>query len=256
MLNLLLGRAGTGKTHALLEAIAAQCGRPQVLIVPEQHSHNMERQLCAMGGNQVSLHAEVLSFTRLASRVFSVYGGLAAPALDGGGRLLLLCAALKSVAPELKVYQRPSRKPAFLSGLLATVEELKTCCITPEHLWTAGVDAEGPEGDKLTDLSLIYGAYEALTARQGADPRDKLIRLAEVLAREDWAAGKDFYLDGFTDFTPQERQVLSALLARANSVTVALTCDHLEEDEGGAGIFSPARRTCLLYTSPSPRDCS
>ena len=243
MLKLLLGRAGTGKTHALLETIAAQCGRPQVLIVPEQHSHNMERQLCAMGGNQVSLHAEVLSFTRLASRVFSVYGGLAAPALDGGGRLLLLCAALKSVAPELKVYQRPSRKPAFLSGLLATVEELKTCCITPEHLWTAGVDAEGPEGDKLTDLSLIYGAYEALTARQGADPRDRLTRLAEVLAREDWAAGKDFYLDGFTDFTPQERQVISALLARANSVTVALTCDHLEEDEGGAGIFSPARRT-------------
>ena len=130
MLNLLLGRAGTGKTHALLEAIAAQCDRPQVLIVPEQHSHNMERQLCAMGGNQVSLHAEVLSFTSLASRVFSVYGGLAAPALDGGGRLLLLCAALKSVAPELKVYQRPSRKPAFLSGLLATVEELKTCCIS------------------------------------------------------------------------------------------------------------------------------
>ncbi len=216
MLKLLLGRAGTGKTHALLETIAAQCDRPQVLIVPEQHSHNMERQLCALGGNRVSLYAEVLSFTRLASRVFSVYGGLAAPALDGGGRLLLL---------------------------LATVEELKTCCITPEHLWTAGVDAEGPEGDKLTDLSLIYGAYEALTARQGADPRDKLTRLAEVLAKENWAAGKDFYLDGFTDFTPQERQVIGALLAKAGSVTVVLTCDHLEEDEGGAGIFSPARRT-------------
>ena len=29
MLKLLLGRAGTGKTHALLEAIAAQSGRPR-----------------------------------------------------------------------------------------------------------------------------------------------------------------------------------------------------------------------------------
>ena len=241
MLKLLLGRAGTGKTRALLEA-AARPGRPQVLIVPEQHSHDMERQLCAMGGSQVSLHAEVLSFTRLASRVFSVYGGLAAPALDGGGRLLLLCAALKSVAPELKVYQRPSRRPAFLSGLLATVEELKTCCVTPEQLWTAGTEAAGPEGEKLTDLSLIYGAYEALTARQGADPRDRLTRLAEVLAREDWAAGKDFWLDGFTDFTPQERRVIAALLSRANSVTVALTCDGLEETPGGE-IFAPARRT-------------
>ena len=82
-----------------------------------------------------------------------------------------------------------------------------------------------------------------MTARQGADPRDRLTRLAEALTREDWAAGKDFYLDAFTDFTPQERAVLSALLGKANSVTVALTCDKLEEDEGGAGIFSPARRT-------------
>ena len=66
--------------------MAAGDGRPQILIVPEQHSHSMERQLCAIGGSRVSLFAEVLSFTRLANRVFSVYGGLAAPALDGGGR--------------------------------------------------------------------------------------------------------------------------------------------------------------------------
>ena len=36
MLKLLLGRAGTGKTRALLEAMAAGDGRPQILIVPEQ----------------------------------------------------------------------------------------------------------------------------------------------------------------------------------------------------------------------------
>ena len=242
MLKLLLGRAGTGKTYAMLTAMGAAT-RPQVLIVPEQHSHDMERQLCAIGGNAVSLHAEVLSFTRLANRVFSAHGGLAAPTLDQGGRLLLLYTALKSVADQLKVYQRPSRKPAFLSSLLATVDELKSCCISPEQLWEAGSDTGGGEGDKLTDLSLIFGAYEALTAQRWADPRDKLTRLAEQLTRTKWAVGKDFYVDAFTDFTPQERQMLSALLDKGASVTVALTCDQLEEDEGGTGIFSPARRT-------------
>ena len=182
MLKLLLGRSGSGKTRAMLETMAASAGkRPQILIVPEQHSHDMERALCAIGGNSVSLGAEVLSFTRLASRVFSVCGGLAAPALDGGGRLLLLRMALGSVTDQLKVYQRPSRKPAFLSGLLSTVDELKTCRIAPEQLWNAGTESGGEEGEKLTDLSLIYGAYEALTARQGADPRDRLTRLAEAL---------------------------------------------------------------------------
>ena len=145
MLKLLLGRAGTGKTRALLEAMAAGDGRPQILIVPEQHSHSMERQLCAIGGSRVSLFAEVLSFTRLANRVFSVYGGLAAPALDGGGRLLLLCAALKSVAPELRVYQRPSRKPAFLSGLLAHMGVEAAIHVSPKGDNGILVTLEGPK---------------------------------------------------------------------------------------------------------------
>ncbi len=248
MLKLLLGRSGTGKTHTILEQMG-RGSQPQVLIVPEQHSHDMERALCRVGGNRVSLYGEVLSFTRLANRVFSDHGGLAAPALDEGGRLLLLCTALKSVADQLKVYQRPSRKPAFLSSLLTTVDELKSCCITPEHLWMVGSETGGGEGDKLTDLSLIYGAYQAMTARQWADPRDKLTRLTEVLRREKWAAGRDFYVDAFTDFTPQERQVLGVLLEQGESVTVALTCDKLEEDEGGTGIFSPARRTARQLLS-------
>ncbi len=243
MLKLLLGRAGTGKTTAILRTIANREERPQVLIVPEQHSHDMERKLCAVAGNQASGYAEVLSFTRLASRVFSITGGMAAPALDAGGRLLLMYTALRSISSQLKVYGKPSRRPEFLSGLIATVDELKSCCVTPAHLAAAGEEQKGPGGDKLLDLSLIYGAYEAFTARQGADPRDRLTRLAEGLRESRWAADMDIYIDGFTDFTPQERLVLARLLSQARSVTVALTADGLEEVDGGTGIFSPARRT-------------
>ncbi len=244
MLKLLLGRSGTGKTTAMLQAIAAHReGKPQILIVPEQHSHNMERELCVQGGNRVSLYAEVLSFTRLANRVFSMSGGLTNPTLDAGGRLLLMYLAIKGVAGELKVYQRPSRKPTFLSNLVSTVDELKSCCVTPDRLWNAGEEYGGEEGDKLRDISLIYGAYEALTARQGADPRDRLTRLAAVLPDSGWAKGTHIYIDGFTDFTPQEQGVIRILMAQADQVTVALTCDKLLEDEGGTGVFSPARKT-------------
>ena len=86
MLKLILGRAGSGKTTKVLERICQNGqARPQVLMVPEQQSHEAERALCRMGGDGVSRYAEVLSFSRLANRVFQTAGGLGEEELDAGG---------------------------------------------------------------------------------------------------------------------------------------------------------------------------
>ena len=135
MFKLILGRAGTGKTTAVLSRLTkAGQRRKQVLIVPEQQSHEAERALCRAGGDRVSLYAEVLSFSRLANRVFLAAGGMGAPELDAGGRLLLMHQAVKAVSDQLTVYARPSRRPVFLESLLATADELKSSCVQPELL--------------------------------------------------------------------------------------------------------------------------
>ena len=244
MLKLILGRAGSGKTTKVLERLCrAGQERPQVLLVPEQQSHEAERALCRAGGDGVSLYAEVLSFSRLANRVFQQAGGLGVEELDAGGRLLLMYCAVQSVSPQLTVYGRPSRRPAFLQSLLATVDELKSCSVPPELLVRAGQEAGGPEGDKLRDLGLICGTYDAMAARTALDPRNRLTRAADKLKTCPWAAGKDLWLDGFTDFTPQQQDVLKRLLDQAASVTVTLTCGPLDGEEDD--IFAPARRTAL-----------
>ena len=244
MLKIILGRSGAGKSTAVNSRICrAGRERSQVLIVPEQNSHEAERKLCQVGGNGVSLYAEVLSFSRLCNRVFLEAGGLGEQELDGGGRLLLMYRAVKSVSDKLTVCQRSANRPAFLESLISTADELKSCCVPPEELSRAGETLEGPEGEKLRDLGLIFSTYDAMTAQIALDPRDRLTRAAEKMKQCDWGAGKDLWLDGFTDFTPQQLRVLEQLLVQANDVTVTLTCDHLEEDEGGTGIFSPARRT-------------
>ena len=79
MLELLHGPDRTANSMELLEQICrnAKSGvSGQILIVPEQYSHETERALCMHGGETISRYAEVLSFTRLATRVFSVYGGV------------------------------------------------------------------------------------------------------------------------------------------------------------------------------------
>lgn len=243
MVQVWLGRSGTGKTAEILKKIASSKGeRKQILIVPDQASHEMERNLCAIAGNQVSLYAEVISFTRLANRVFAEAGGLATPTLDVGGRILLMAAALKMTGESLSVYQRPSKKPAFLTGLLATMDECKQYQISTEMLSSTGDDLGDDAGAKFRDLGLIFSSYDALCARTAADPLDRMARLADGLKRCDIGLGADIYLDGFTDFTPQQGQVLRGLMRKANSFTVAITGDQLEGDSG-YGVFLPAQKT-------------
>ncbi len=245
--ELVLGRSGTGKSDRLFKNMATEAPhRRQILIVPEQFSHLAERRLFAVGGRALALGGEVLTFTRLASRVFSVAGGLAKPTLDGGGRVLVMYLAATQMGQGLTVYAKPSRKPAFLTGLLDTLDECKSYQVPFQALYAAGESIGGVLGDKLRDLSVIFNAYDTLCQTLGADPRDKLTRLAKALADSRWGEGMDFYLDGFTDFTPQQGLVLAALMAQGHSVHVALTCDHLEEDEDGLGVFSPARRTAAF----------
>lgn len=245
MLNLVIGRSGTGKSTLLLRRACQHTDCQTILLVPDPHSHEAERRLCKHGGDRACLHAEVLTFSRLANRIFQTAGGLGRSELDQGGRLLLMSRAVQAVSGQLSIYAKPSRRPAFLSGLLDTADELKSCCISPDRLSSAGEEIGGITGSKLKDLALICATYDAMTAQTALDPRDRLTQATEKLAKCRWAEGKHFYLDGFVDFTPQQLALIDLLLEQGESVTVALTCDHLEETEDGTGIFSPARRTAM-----------
>lgn len=237
MLNLLYARAGRDIRGELLGRMARSEARRRLLIVPEQYSHESERAMCAAITGRASMECEVLSFTRLAGRLTDAAGGGAAPMLDAGGRMLLMYAALRKVSGALSTYRAPSRKPAFLTGLLSTVDECRAYRVTPESLLRAGEELGGRQGDKLRDLGLIYAAYQGLESAGAADPRGRLDRLARQLEDTCWGVGMAFYVYGFTDFTPQEEQVLSALMAQGE-LTVAFVCDGIDP----SGIFQPAQR--------------
>ena len=241
MLTILMGRAKTGKSDWVLERIRAQGDRGrQILLVPEHASHQAEVDLCRFCGDSASRHAEVLSFRRLCERVLALTGGAAQVTLDAGGKLLTLQKAMSEVAPELRIYRRPSRKAAFLLQLLDLFDELRSYEVTPAILDAQAREMEGgATRDKLLDLSLLYAAYEARLLRPGLDARDRMSKLCDHLEESAYAAGKDMYLDGFTYFTAQERRVLEILLRQARSVTVTLLGEPNSREE----MFEASLRT-------------
>lgn len=254
MVTLLLGRAGTGKTSRIMDEFAA-CIRGNMThlyyIVPEQYSHDAERLLLKSCGDKLTLHGEVLSFSRLAGRVFAETGGISAALLDNGGRILVMNRALEALSGRLKVYCRSEQRADFLENLVAAVKELKGACVFPAILESAAAAAPGPLGDKLRDLALIQAAYDSFFTGETADPDDRLNKLADALDDSSLFDTGHIWIDGFTDFTAQELRVIDALMRRPADLTVCLTCDGLDGDEE---IFEAARKTARLLIRQA-EDC-
>ena len=241
-LTLIIGRAGTGKTSSVMRSISEAVARReagQLLLVPEQYSHEAEKELCRVCGDGLSLYGETLSFTRLASLAEEELG-LRRPTLDEGGRLMAMRAALGTLDGRLSVFSAAPRRPELMDALLRAVTELKTALATPDDLLEASAHVEGALREKLRDLSLVAQAYDAVTSRGGAEPFDRLTRLAEAVPRTSLCRNGHLYVDGFSDFTAQETAVLAALMGRGADMTVCLTLDALE---GGSEIFDLTRAT-------------
>ena len=252
MLKIFYGAAGTGKSAAIMDEIRRSEGSGVrcVLLVPEQYSHEAERELCSVCGDGLSLYAEVLSFTGLAREVSAECGGTAAEYLDKGGRLLCMALAADGLYSRLRVYGAARHKAELQTMLISAVDELKSACVTSGQLLAAADNCEGALGDKLHDLGLILEAYDGVVANGRADPSDRLSVLAGQIERSSIGAGTRVFVDGFTDFTAQERRVIRALLPLAD-VTVCLTCD---DPASGSEVFSLARRTARALRDAAAGD--
>lgn len=114
MLQLILGRAGSGKTTELYRRIGqvAEAGGQAILLVPEQFSFENERELYLRLGPELSSRVEVLGFGRLCDNVFRYYGGLAGRALDDTARRILMGVTLQEMGSGLEVYAAQADKPA------------------------------------------------------------------------------------------------------------------------------------------------
>lgn len=223
------GRAGSGKTTAILQEIAALCAQGegrQVLLVPELNSHRMERRLAAATGNHGARTAEVLTFSRLADRVFSEVGGLAQQMLTPAGQLLTLQEAARRVQGGLSVWNGLADKPELLKEALRLIDECKTCAVAPETLFAASEECgDTALAGKLGDLAQLLTAYERLCDESLPDPRDRLTHLRDRLGECHVLDGAAVYLDGFLGFTPQELAVIDAMLAAGVPLAAAITCD-------------------------------
>ncbi|NLX23311.1 MAG: hypothetical protein GXY55_16795 [Phycisphaerae bacterium] len=232
-----VGRAGAGKTWHCLEAIRAGLRRDAargprlLLLVPEQGSFQMERALIETPDLPAYTRCEVLSFQRLAYRIFAETGAdprRGDQTIGGLGRMMVVRRLIGQERGGLSILGPVADKPGLVGQVVRAVDELMRENVEPAVLeeLAARTQVDNPLGGaRLSDLTRLYRAYLDYLSEDRLDPAQYLRLAAERLTHCRWIDGAEVYVDGFAGFTRQESALLVELARRAERVEIALLMD-------------------------------
>jgi len=262
-LTLLIGRAGTGKTHHCHDSLAgdlrrngAVAGAQLLFIVPEQATAQTERALLDHlgGAGAAYARAHVLSFRRLAHRILEEAGGAPRPAVNVLGKRMILRRVLEEIDARRGHFQESAGRRGFVDVIQRTLDEMRRYRVEPGMLREAAAGARGQGratlADRLEEIARIAGAYHDRLARQFTDPEDLISLAALRIEESSLVRGASVWLDGFVGFTPQEYALFDVLLGAAGPVEVMLCLDPdlvegsaAERAAGLESVFAPTLRT-------------
>jgi len=248
-LRIVYGRAGSGKSHFCLndikDCLKEQSNKKLFLIVPEQYSLQAEKNLVKMLNNHGIMRAEVLTFKRMAWKVFNEVGGAAAINIDSIGKNMIIYSLLEKHKDSLRVYGNSAGRQGFVSSVSDLIAELKRYRVEPGRLleMQKSLSEEELLRLKLSDLELIFSEYEKIIQEKYSD--DELNLLAKRIPESENLKNSLIWIDEFHGFIPQEYEVIGQLLKVAEKVSVTLTTDCLLEECNieSTNIFSPSHTT-------------
>ena len=267
-LQFVLGSSGSGKTHILYEELIRQSvahpDRQYIVLVPEQSTLQAQKELVTYHPGHGMMNIDILSFERLAYRVFDELGVDPGVILDDLGKSMLLKKVAASHIKELSVYGRQVSRVGFTDQMKSTLSEFYQYRLHPEQLDELVEAAEESPllSCKLRDISMIFRAFEEAMDKDCITAEELLEVLAANIFRSKLIKGSTIVMDGYTGFTPVQYEVIAGLLPCAPKVVVTVTIDPEEEPyrrRGSYDLFYMSRNTIerlseLAANAGVPRD--
>lgn len=263
-LDFIIGRAGTGKTRACLEAMRERLqenplGPALILLLPEHMTFKVERELAeSIPQGKGFLRSYVFGFRRFARHVLLETGHMKVPRISEVGRRLLLRKILTKHQKEkdLDVFARAVRQRGFTESLSDAIKEFKSYRLTTDVLREAAAELASGTGSerlagKLQEMALLTDEFQAEMQGKANDAEDMMQKLAEALPEAPLMKGAEVWLDGFIFFNPQEMAVLRSLLISAAKVHIALPMAGSPLANGRVSLDSPENlQETALFNRP------
>lgn len=255
----ILGGSGTGKTRYLYEHMINNSmteGHPPVIfMLPEQSNMAAEQDMVTLHPMGGTMDISILSFTRLAFKVFDELNIHTRDILDDYGKSMLIMKLLKAHQNELSYYGSMVGKQGFVDEMKSLLSEFYQYQVTDEVL--SGVIKElSPDKSlyhKVKDLQILLRAFDEAMEDSYMVTEQILTLLKEVVGESGLLRRADIYFDGFTGFTPVQYGVVEELMKLGGNLYFSFTMEESlfgRNDYGEQGLFHLAKdsvdRLCKL----------
>lgn len=251
-LQYIFGGSGAGKSTYLYNSIIKESIKNPlenyIIVVPEQYTMATQKRVVELHPRKGVLNIDVVSFERLAYKVFEEVGAADYPVLDDTGKNLIVRRVLEQNKKALRFFGSNISNTGFVSELKSVISEMLQYDISVDKLLdiNKNVDNKSLLGMKLDDISLIYGGFKEFIKNNYITSEEILDLMCRKVTESSKIRGSVIAFDGFTGFTPVQYRLMAILLDMCKEVKVALTIDiseHVNINEGIESLFYMTKDT-------------
>jgi ATP-dependent helicase/nuclease subunit B len=260
-LRFYFGPSGAGKSRQVYKEMIRRSStdfesaapRKIFILVPDQFTLQTQEALVELHDRGGIWNIDVLSFGRLAYRIFSETGGQNIPVLDDVGKSLVLQKVASDLhsnkavkkpivasdsentgsedesksekAIQLQILGSHLKKQGYIHEIKSALSEFMQYGISPDdmNLMVETAAGRGALSLKLRDLQILYRSFKDYISGHFITTEETLDVLGRSLRSSQLIKDSIVVFDGFTGFTPIQERVIQEIMVLAEEVVITVT---------------------------------
>ena len=261
-LKFILGNSGGGKTEYMYQQVVKEAAehprKNYLVVVPEQFTMQTQRKLVDLSEHHAIMNIDILSFQRLAYRIFDELGMKQMDILEETGKNLVLRKIAQEQEENLTVLKGNMHRMGYIGEVKSLISELMQYNIAPEQLEECIYDEKlSPVlTSKLKDVHVMYQEFQKFLEGNYITAEELLHVLAGVAEESVILKNSVLVLDEFTGFTPVQVELLQKLMPICSEIWVSLTIDEKENffhSNGMQELFDMPKKAIRTLTDLAQR---
>lgn len=222
-LKIIQGNSGSGKTYKLYSEMTDD--KKYFAVVPEQYTLETQRTIVELKENKGTMNIDIVSFNRLAKRVFEETGTNVEEMLDDTGKCMVLRKILEDKKDELKVFASKVSYAGFVDEIQSLISEMYQYGIGEKEINDIIEKASDNQllKSKMEDVLIISESFKEYIKGKFMVAEELMSRLCNIIPVSALIKESIITFDGFTGFTALQYEVIRQLIKYSKGVVITIT---------------------------------